>query len=107
MEVLQRLSIVLPSTGLHADRQVLETLAVAVGHAPDRPLIDGLDVTIMGPERIALAGRRLRARLPGIEADLVRAQRLERERIVLADHDVVAARLRAEPATRRPGWSKP
>ncbi len=57
VEVLQRLSIVLPPTGLHADRQVLETLALAVGQDPERPLINGLDFTIVGPDRVALTGR--------------------------------------------------
>jgi len=55
--VLQRLSIVLPPTGLHADRRVLEMLAVAAGYEPERPLMDGLEFTIVGPERVALTGR--------------------------------------------------
>ncbi|QEL26601.1 ABC-F family ATP-binding cassette domain-containing protein [Bosea sp. F3-2] len=57
MEVLQRLSIALPPTGLHADRRVLELLAVAAGYERERPLLEGLELTIVGPERVALAGR--------------------------------------------------
>ena len=57
VEVLQRLSIVLPPTRLHSDRTVLDISAMAVGYAPDEPLIRNLDLTIVGPERIAITGR--------------------------------------------------
>lgn len=57
VEVLQRLSIALPPTGLHADRRVLELLAVSAGYERERPLLENLELTMVGPERVALAGR--------------------------------------------------
>jgi ATPase subunit of ABC transporter with duplicated ATPase domains len=57
VEVLQQLSIVLPSTGLHADRKVLEMHGIAAGYERHRPLIQGFDLTIVGLERVAIVGR--------------------------------------------------
>jgi ATPase subunit of ABC transporter with duplicated ATPase domains len=56
IEVLQELSIVLPPTGLHAERKVLEMRDVAAGYQPDDPVLEHVDLEIIGPERIAIAG---------------------------------------------------
>lgn len=56
IEVLQQLSITLPSTGLHAERRVLALHGVAAGHDPRAPLLTAIDLTVTGPERIAIAG---------------------------------------------------
>ncbi len=56
VEVLQRLSIVLPSTHLPAGRTVLEMRGVSAGYDAAKPLFEDLDLTITGPERIAVTG---------------------------------------------------
>jgi ATPase subunit of ABC transporter with duplicated ATPase domains len=56
IEVLQQLSITLPSTGLHAERRVLTLHGVAAGHDPRALLLTAIDLTVTGPERIAIAG---------------------------------------------------
>lgn len=56
IEVLQQLSITLPSTGLHAERRVLTMHGVAAGHDPLHPSLNAIDLTVTGPERIAIAG---------------------------------------------------
>ncbi|MBN9525624.1 MAG: ABC-F family ATP-binding cassette domain-containing protein [Alphaproteobacteria bacterium] len=54
IEILQMLSVVLPSTGLGAGRRVLRLDRVAAGY--DRPLIHDLSFAMTGPERVAVVG---------------------------------------------------
>jgi len=56
IEILQELSVVLPHTGLHAERTVLELHDVCAGYEPGRPLFQHLDMHIVGPERVAITG---------------------------------------------------
>lgn len=56
IETLQPLSVVLPPTGLPANKTVLTIEAASVGYEPDRPVTRDLSFTITGPERIAVAG---------------------------------------------------
>ncbi|WP_442679322.1 ABC-F family ATP-binding cassette domain-containing protein [Sphingomonas sp. ASY06-1R] len=56
IEVLQQLSIVLPSTHVPAGRTLLDLRGVAGGYDPAAPLFDGLDLTIVGPQRVAIVG---------------------------------------------------
>jgi ATPase subunit of ABC transporter with duplicated ATPase domains len=54
IEVLQQFSIVLPSTNLPAGRTVLELQSVTAGYDPEHPLFEGLNLSIVGPERVAI-----------------------------------------------------
>jgi ATPase subunit of ABC transporter with duplicated ATPase domains len=56
IEIVQSLSVVLPSTNLPASKTILTFEAVTAGYAPDRPIIRDLSFTIVGPERIAVTG---------------------------------------------------
>jgi ATPase subunit of ABC transporter with duplicated ATPase domains len=56
IEILQRLSVILPPTGLPANKTVLTIAAASVGYEPDRPIIGDLSFSIVGPERVAVAG---------------------------------------------------
>jgi ATPase subunit of ABC transporter with duplicated ATPase domains len=56
IEVVDPLSVGLPSTGLPASRTVLELSRVTAGYAPGRPVIADLSLTITGPERVAITG---------------------------------------------------
>ena len=56
IENLQPLSVILPPTGLPANKTVLTIDAASVGYEPDRPITRDLSFTIIGPERIAVAG---------------------------------------------------
>jgi ATPase subunit of ABC transporter with duplicated ATPase domains len=56
VEILQPLSITLPSTGLAPHRQVLSCDAVTAGYGADAPLIRDLSFSLSGPERIAIVG---------------------------------------------------
>ena len=56
IEVLQPFSVVLPSTRLHASKQVLAIDLLTAGYDRDRPIIADLSISITGPERIALTG---------------------------------------------------
>jgi len=56
IEVLQSLSIVLPATGVHSGRALVAMHGVAIGHDPASPVRRGIDLTITGPERIAVIG---------------------------------------------------
>jgi ATPase subunit of ABC transporter with duplicated ATPase domains len=55
IEVLQPLTVAVPSTGLSAGKAVLKIEAAGVGY-DDRPVIRDLSFTITGPERIAVDG---------------------------------------------------
>ncbi len=54
VEILQTLSVVLPSTGLGAGRQVLRLERVTAGYG--RPLIRDLSFAMTGPEHVAIVG---------------------------------------------------
>ncbi len=56
IEVLLSLSIVLPATNVPATRTLLELRDLAIGYDSAHPIHQGLDLTVTGPERIALAG---------------------------------------------------
>ncbi len=56
LEVLQPFAVTLPSTGLPAGRTVLRLTEVSGGHDPARPLFTGLDLELVGPERVAVTG---------------------------------------------------
>jgi ATPase subunit of ABC transporter with duplicated ATPase domains len=56
IEILQPLSMVLPSTGLPAGRTVLRLDSVSAGYGTDTAIIDGLSFTLTGPERVAITG---------------------------------------------------
>ncbi len=56
IEIFDPLSVGLPSTGLPASRTVLALDRVTVGYAEGRPVIEGLSLTLTGPERVAIAG---------------------------------------------------
>ncbi len=56
IEILQQLSLVLPPTGLAANRTVLALDKVTAGYEIDRPILRDLSFAMVGPERVALAG---------------------------------------------------
>ncbi|TAJ90408.1 ABC-F family ATP-binding cassette domain-containing protein [Reyranella sp.] len=56
IEILQPLSVVLPSTNLPPSKTVLRIDKVGVGFEPDRPILHDLSFAITGPERIAITG---------------------------------------------------
>jgi len=56
IEVLQPLSVVVPTTGLPSNKTVLRVDDVTAGYVPDRPIITGLSLSIIGPERVAITG---------------------------------------------------
>ncbi len=56
IEILQPLSVALPSTNLPEGRTVLRVERVSAGYEPGRIVIDGLTFAVTGPERVALAG---------------------------------------------------
>ncbi|OCO98370.1 MULTISPECIES: ABC-F family ATP-binding cassette domain-containing protein [unclassified Ensifer] len=57
IEILQPLTVRLPSTGLPAGRSVLQINDASVGYDAGKPVVDGLSLSIVGPERVALTGR--------------------------------------------------
>lgn len=57
IEILEKMAVSLPPTGLHAGRMVLHLDEVTGGHDPAHPAIEKLSLTISGPERVALIGR--------------------------------------------------
>jgi ATPase subunit of ABC transporter with duplicated ATPase domains len=56
VEVLQPMTVALPSTGLPAQREVVRLERVTAGYAPNQPVIRDLSLAITGPERVALGG---------------------------------------------------
>lgn len=56
IEILQPLSVKLPSTGLPPSRSVLRIEAVTAGYEAENPIIRKLSFDISGPERIAVTG---------------------------------------------------
>jgi ATPase subunit of ABC transporter with duplicated ATPase domains len=56
VEVLQPLTVALPSTGLPTGRIVLKVDNVSVGYEPERPILHELSFDVVGPERVAVTG---------------------------------------------------
>jgi ATPase subunit of ABC transporter with duplicated ATPase domains len=56
IEVLEPLSVALPSTGLPAGRTVLYLDSVSAGYGAHPSIIERLSVAITGPERVAVTG---------------------------------------------------
>jgi ATPase subunit of ABC transporter with duplicated ATPase domains len=56
LEILQPLSVTVPSTNLPDGRTVLRLERVSAGYEPDRAIVDGLTFVVTGPERVALTG---------------------------------------------------
>jgi len=56
IEVLQPLSVTIPSAGLALGKTVLEIDAVTAGYIPDRPVLRDLSLAMTGPERLAVTG---------------------------------------------------
>ena len=56
IEILQPLSVTLPSTNLPEGRTVLRVEKASAGYEPDHAIIDGLTFGMTGPERVALTG---------------------------------------------------
>jgi ATPase subunit of ABC transporter with duplicated ATPase domains len=56
VEILERLALTLPATGLAAGRTVLDLRGVTAGYDPAHPLIRDLTFAMVGPERVAVSG---------------------------------------------------
>lgn len=56
IEILQPFSITLPPTGLAAGKTVLRIDAATAGYEPGRPVLQGVSLTLTGPERVAVTG---------------------------------------------------
>lgn len=56
IEILQPISMTLPSAGLAPGREVLRLEAVTAGYTPGLPIIQDMSLDITGPERIAVTG---------------------------------------------------
>ncbi|MFT4075990.1 MAG: ABC-F family ATP-binding cassette domain-containing protein [Asticcacaulis sp.] len=54
IEVLQPLTVAVPSTGLSPGKAVLQVEDLSAGY--DRPIIQGLSFSLTGPERVAITG---------------------------------------------------
>lgn len=56
VEILQPLTVQIAPTRLPANKVVLRMERVTAGYEPDRPIVQELSFTIVGPERIAVTG---------------------------------------------------
>ncbi|PDT90048.1 ABC transporter [Bradyrhizobium sp. Y36] len=56
VEILQPLSVKLPATNLPTGREVVFLDGVSAGYQPARPILRDLSFSMVGPERVALAG---------------------------------------------------
>jgi ATPase subunit of ABC transporter with duplicated ATPase domains len=56
IEVLQPISLKLPSTGLPPTKSVLRVDRLTAGYEPGRPVISDFSLDVTGPERVALVG---------------------------------------------------
>ncbi len=56
LEVIEPLKVTLATTGLSPSRTVLELVGLAAGYDPARPVIRNVNLTVTGPERIAVTG---------------------------------------------------
>lgn len=57
VETLRQLSVSLPPTGLAGGRTVLAVENVSAGYEPEHPIIRDMSFSIVGPERVAVAGQ--------------------------------------------------
>ncbi|TCM20485.1 ATPase subunit of ABC transporter with duplicated ATPase domains [Novosphingobium sp. PhB165] len=56
VERLETLSVSLAPTGLAAGQRVLDVRGATFGHEPGVPLLKGVNLTLTGPERVAVTG---------------------------------------------------
>jgi len=56
LEILQHMAITLPSTGLIANKRVLQLIDITAGYDAAMPTISDFTLTISGPERVAVSG---------------------------------------------------
>jgi ATPase subunit of ABC transporter with duplicated ATPase domains len=56
IEILQPLSVTVPSTHLPANKIILDIANVTAGYHPDDPVFADISVRITGPERVAISG---------------------------------------------------
>ncbi|NLS00249.1 ABC-F family ATP-binding cassette domain-containing protein [Rhizobium sp. P38BS-XIX] len=56
IEILQPLTVKLPTSGLPSNRIVLRMEGITAGYEPERPILRDFDFIVTGPERIALTG---------------------------------------------------
>jgi len=56
LEILQPLSVEIPSSGLAAGKTVLRLEEVSAGYDPGHPVLRDVSLTIIGPERVAVTG---------------------------------------------------
>jgi len=56
IEILKTMSVVVPPTGLPANRTVVEIDGATVGYVPGEPILRDVSLTISGPERVAILG---------------------------------------------------
>ena len=56
IEILQPMTVDIPSTGLASAKVVLRLDAVTAGYDPDRPVLEDLSLLLVGPERVAITG---------------------------------------------------
>ncbi|MFN3687662.1 ABC-F family ATP-binding cassette domain-containing protein [Salinarimonas sp.] len=57
IEIRERVALRVPPSGLAPNRVVARARGLVGGHDPARPAIRGLDLEIVGPERVAIVGR--------------------------------------------------
>ncbi|WP_144578678.1 ABC-F family ATP-binding cassette domain-containing protein [Agrobacterium sp. DE0009] len=56
IELLQSVSVTLPSSGLHATKMVLRLQNLTAGYEAQQPLLRDLSFEIIGPQRVAVTG---------------------------------------------------
>jgi ATPase subunit of ABC transporter with duplicated ATPase domains len=56
IETLKPMTVVIPPSGLAANRIVLEMDGVTAGYEPGQPILRDLSLTISGPDRVAIVG---------------------------------------------------
>ncbi|MCW5733780.1 MAG: ABC-F family ATP-binding cassette domain-containing protein [Enhydrobacter sp.] len=56
IEILQPLSVAMPSTGLPTARTVLQVREASAGYSAGQPVLRDLSFSVVGPERIAVTG---------------------------------------------------
>jgi len=56
IEILQPMTVDVPSTGLVPGKWVLRLTDVNAGYHPARPVLDNLSLSLIGPERVAVTG---------------------------------------------------
>ncbi|MGY5778696.1 ABC-F family ATP-binding cassette domain-containing protein [Rhizobium sp. LEGMi135b] len=56
IEILQPLTVKLPTSGLPANRVVIKMEGICAGYEPERPILRDFDFIVTGPERVAVTG---------------------------------------------------